>query len=208
MTTPSVFPIEGGCDCRKIRYRMETAPLFVHCCHCRWCQRESGASFALNAMIEADRITLLAAEPELVADAVGERAGAGNRALPEMQDRAVEPLRRRRADGQIRPRRHARRARPPSARHPHLHRIEAAVGGDPRRHARRCRVLRAREVLACGKPCPARGHAAADQGVAGRTAARTLKLSMQSDMFMALIGAVTALALLSRTHDRQIGRLR
>jgi uncharacterized membrane protein YjdF len=31
---------------------------------------------------------------------------------------------------------------------------------------------------------------------------------MRSDMFMALIGAVTALALLSRTPDRQIGRLR
>jgi hypothetical protein len=45
---------------------METAPLFVHCCHCRWCQRESGASFALNAMIEADRVTVLDAEPERV----------------------------------------------------------------------------------------------------------------------------------------------
>jgi hypothetical protein len=60
------FPIEGGCDCRSVRYRMETAPLFVHCCHCRWCQRESGASFALNAMIETTRVTRLAGEPELV----------------------------------------------------------------------------------------------------------------------------------------------
>jgi hypothetical protein len=59
-------PLEGGCDCRYVRYRMETAPLFVHCCHCRWCQRETGASFALNAMIEADRVALLGAEPELV----------------------------------------------------------------------------------------------------------------------------------------------
>lgn len=66
MTGASRFPIEGGCDCRGVRYRMETAPLFVHCCHCRWCQRETGASFALNAMIEADRVTLLAGEPELV----------------------------------------------------------------------------------------------------------------------------------------------
>ncbi len=67
MTTPSPqFPLEGGCDCRRIRYRLETAPLFVHCCHCRWCQRESGASFALNAMVESDRVTLLAGEPELV----------------------------------------------------------------------------------------------------------------------------------------------
>jgi hypothetical protein len=60
------FPIEGGCDCGEVRYRMETAPLFVHCCHCRWCQRESGASFALNAMIEADRVVDLGAAPRLV----------------------------------------------------------------------------------------------------------------------------------------------
>jgi hypothetical protein len=60
------FPAQGGCDCGTVRYRMETPPLFVHCCHCRWCQRESGASFALNAMIEASRVTLLAGEPEIV----------------------------------------------------------------------------------------------------------------------------------------------
>jgi hypothetical protein len=60
------FTAEGGCDCGHVRYRMESRPLFVHCCHCRWCQRESGASFALNAMIEADRVTVLAADPELV----------------------------------------------------------------------------------------------------------------------------------------------
>ena len=52
-------PIDGGCTCRHVRYRMTTAPLFVHCCHCRWCQRESGSSYALNAMIEADRVELL-----------------------------------------------------------------------------------------------------------------------------------------------------
>ncbi|HEX7329037.1 MAG TPA: GFA family protein [Casimicrobiaceae bacterium] len=46
---------------------MLSAPLFVHCCHCRWCQRESGAAFALNAMIEADRVIELGQAPELVA---------------------------------------------------------------------------------------------------------------------------------------------
>lgn len=59
-------PAEGGCDCRALRYRLESAPLFVHCCHCRWCQRETGSAFALNAMIEAERLTLLAGTPELV----------------------------------------------------------------------------------------------------------------------------------------------
>ena len=67
MTGTGAFPLEGGCTCRTIRYRMTSAPLFVHCCHCRWCQRETGASFALNAMIEADRVVVLKGEPEVVA---------------------------------------------------------------------------------------------------------------------------------------------
>lgn len=62
----ATYPLEGGCDCGHIRYRMTSAPLIVHCCHCRWCQRESGASFALNAMIEADRVEHLGAQPELI----------------------------------------------------------------------------------------------------------------------------------------------
>ena len=61
------FPLEGGCTCRAIRYQLISAPLFVHCCHCRWCQRETGSSFALNALIEADRVVLLKGEPEVVA---------------------------------------------------------------------------------------------------------------------------------------------
>jgi hypothetical protein len=59
MTIEHTLPFEGGCTCRRARYRMTSRPLFVHCCHCRWCQRETGASFALNAMIEADRVVLL-----------------------------------------------------------------------------------------------------------------------------------------------------
>jgi len=57
---------EGGCTCRQVRYRMTSKPMYVHCCHCRWCQRETGTAFALNAMIEADRVELTAGEPELV----------------------------------------------------------------------------------------------------------------------------------------------
>jgi len=58
--------LDGGCTCRAVRYRMTAKPLFVHCCHCRWCQRETGASFALNAMIESDRVVLLDGAPEVV----------------------------------------------------------------------------------------------------------------------------------------------
>jgi len=61
-----IFPLAGGCGCRAVRYRMLTAPMFVHCCHCTWCQRETGSAFALNAMIEADRVVLLSGEVEAV----------------------------------------------------------------------------------------------------------------------------------------------
>ncbi|MGH8132810.1 MAG: GFA family protein [Steroidobacteraceae bacterium] len=57
---------EGGCTCRAVRFALRGKPLIVHCCHCRWCQRETGASFALNAMMEADRVVLLAGTPEEV----------------------------------------------------------------------------------------------------------------------------------------------
>lgn len=63
--TTETFAV-GGCTCGQVRYRMSSAPIFVHCCHCTWCQRETGASFALNAMIETARIEVLAGAPETV----------------------------------------------------------------------------------------------------------------------------------------------
>ncbi len=58
---------EGGCTCRHVRYRMTSKPMFVHGCHCTWCQRETGSAFATNAMIEADRVELTSqGVPELV----------------------------------------------------------------------------------------------------------------------------------------------
>lgn len=83
MHPSSSFPAEGGCDCRAVRYRLESVPLFVHCCHCRWCQRGSGASFALNAMIESDRVTLLGKAPELVDTPTESGSGQGIARCPQ-----------------------------------------------------------------------------------------------------------------------------
>lgn len=58
--------LDGRCDCGRVRYRLASGPLFVHACHCRWCQRESGSAFALNAMIEADRVHSLGEAPEVI----------------------------------------------------------------------------------------------------------------------------------------------
>jgi hypothetical protein len=58
---------EGGCSCGQVRYRLTSDPMFVHCCHCRDCQRQTGGAFVLNALIETDGIELLAGDPEPVA---------------------------------------------------------------------------------------------------------------------------------------------
>ena len=48
--------LNGRCTCGQVAYRLTDTPLVTHCCHCTWCQRESGSAFALNAMIETDRL--------------------------------------------------------------------------------------------------------------------------------------------------------
>ncbi len=57
---------EGGCACGGVRYRLASDPLFVHCCHCLNCQRQTGSAFVINLLIERDRVELLAGEPEEV----------------------------------------------------------------------------------------------------------------------------------------------
>ena len=54
--------LEGGCACGRLRYRMQSKPMFVHCCHCKDCQRQTGSAFVINAIIETDRIEALAGE--------------------------------------------------------------------------------------------------------------------------------------------------
>src|SRR3982750_4304472 len=53
-------PLEGGCACGAVRYRLTSDPLFTHCCHCLNCQRQTGSAFVINLLIEAERVVLLA----------------------------------------------------------------------------------------------------------------------------------------------------
>lgn len=55
--------MDGGCSCGAVRYRLKAMPMVVHCCHCTWCQRESGSAFAVNAVIEASQVELLKRTP-------------------------------------------------------------------------------------------------------------------------------------------------
>jgi hypothetical protein len=57
---------EGGCSCGEIRYRLTSEPMFVNCCHCLNCQRQTGSAFVVNLLIESDRLELLAGTPVAV----------------------------------------------------------------------------------------------------------------------------------------------
>ena len=59
-------PLEGGCACGAVRYRLRSDPLFTHCCHCLNCQRQTGSAFVINVLIEADRVELLSGTPQPV----------------------------------------------------------------------------------------------------------------------------------------------
>jgi hypothetical protein len=59
--------LEGGCACGAVRYRLGSEPMFVHCCHCLDCQRQTGSAFVLNALIETDRVAVLSGAPAPVA---------------------------------------------------------------------------------------------------------------------------------------------
>jgi hypothetical protein len=58
--------LTGGCDCGGVRYELTRTPLYVHCCHCTWCQRETGSAFALNALIETTAVKLTQGEPQMI----------------------------------------------------------------------------------------------------------------------------------------------
>ena len=56
--------LRGRCGCGAVQYRLQSRPMFVHCCHCRDCQRQTGSAFVLNALIETDRVTQESGELE------------------------------------------------------------------------------------------------------------------------------------------------
>ncbi|PCI33855.1 MAG: aldehyde-activating protein [Alphaproteobacteria bacterium] len=68
---------EGGCSCGHVRYKIMSKPLIVHCCHCRWCQRQTGAAFAVNALFEAENVELLCGD--LMEIAVPSPSGNGQK---------------------------------------------------------------------------------------------------------------------------------
>lgn len=47
------FPIEGGCQCGKLRYRLNAAPVMFYLCHCSECQRHTSSAFGESMRVLA-----------------------------------------------------------------------------------------------------------------------------------------------------------
>jgi hypothetical protein len=61
MKLPSL-PIEGGCRCDRVRFRISAPPLLALACHCRGCQRMSASAYSLSLAIPAGGFALIAGE--------------------------------------------------------------------------------------------------------------------------------------------------
>ena len=57
------LPLEGGCRCGQVRFRIDAAPLITMACHCRGCQQMTASAFSLSALVPAAAFALTAGEP-------------------------------------------------------------------------------------------------------------------------------------------------
>lgn len=65
----------GACTCGAIEYELLESFLYVHCCHCTWCQRETGSGFAVNGLIETKYVKLLRGNPKRITVPTGSGQG-------------------------------------------------------------------------------------------------------------------------------------
>lgn len=56
------FPVEGGCQCGAVRYRLTAPPLSVYNCHCKDCQRFSGAAWTMSMPTRRAHVELMSGE--------------------------------------------------------------------------------------------------------------------------------------------------
>ncbi len=70
------YPLSGSCFCGAVRYTLTAPPMFVHCCHCRDCQKQSGGAFAINGIVESEHVVIVAGSAAPVAVTVPTDSGS------------------------------------------------------------------------------------------------------------------------------------
>ena len=68
------FPVEGGCSCGAVRYRLKASPLSVYNCHCKDCQRYSGSAWSMSMIVRDGDFEVLSGKTEVY----DRRADSGN----------------------------------------------------------------------------------------------------------------------------------
>lgn len=53
------FPVEGGCVCGALSYRLSGPPLYIVACHCLTCQCLSGSDYVLTMPVLRENFSLL-----------------------------------------------------------------------------------------------------------------------------------------------------
>jgi len=56
------LPIEGGCRCGRVRFRLTQAPWMEAACHCRGCQRMTGSAFSTTLIMPASGFAIIAGD--------------------------------------------------------------------------------------------------------------------------------------------------
>ena len=58
------FPVEGGCVCGALSYRLSGPPLYIIACHCLTCQCLSGGDYVLAMVVMREDFKLLTGKVE------------------------------------------------------------------------------------------------------------------------------------------------
>ena len=57
--------LSGGCNCGAVRFELTEAPVDAVYCHCRRCQRRSGAAAAPSALVTRETLRILSGKESL-----------------------------------------------------------------------------------------------------------------------------------------------
>ncbi|WP_179513740.1 GFA family protein [Sphingomonas lycopersici] len=57
------LPIEGGCRCGKLRFRISARPLLAMACHCTGCQKMTASAFSTSLAVPEAGFAVIAGEP-------------------------------------------------------------------------------------------------------------------------------------------------
>ncbi len=63
MMAEMTLPMDGGCRCGKLRFRITAPPMLTMACHCTGCQKMSASAYSLSVAVPGDGFEVIQGEP-------------------------------------------------------------------------------------------------------------------------------------------------